>query len=188
MSRIVFSPPLVAAILEGRKTMTRRVNVPKSHPHGVLEFHYPCKPFDRLAVAETHWAFGHWEHVQKKCRMGWQFVCDRPYDIRFEPVTGALRSMDKAHPQVPTWYKRNARFMPTSYARLYIEVTAVRVERLQDISESDAVAEGIDEKAINHFGCTIKAFQALWNSLGRDDETEWAGNPWVTAIKFRRVS
>lgn len=219
MSRIVFSPPMVRAILEGRKTMTRRVidslnnwdHDFEPEPYFIREWGFwaiehpygdgsiirvtKTKPGDRLAVAETHYAFGHWEHVQKKGRMGWQFFCDRPDDIRFDPPNCALPSMDKADPGIPTWYKRNARFMPSSYARLHLEVVAVGVERLTDISEADAMAEGLEfqEGWLPQFRGSSElpwrsefprdAFADLWNSL-RQPPQDWASNPWVAVVKF----
>lgn len=74
--------------------------------------------------------------------------------------------------------------MPRWASRLTLTVTDVRVERLQDISEADAIAEGMDEPATQHFGDPVKAFSALWNSLGRTDETAWDANPWVSAVSF----
>ena len=92
--------------------------------------------------------------------------------------------------------------LPMFAARIWLEVTSVRVERLQDISEEDAITEGI-ERADNFFGCTcwkaygepegadvvcpddpIGSFRTLWESTGGD----WDANPWVWAIDFKVLS
>ena len=83
-------------------------------------------------------------------------------------------------------------------SRITLEITSVRVERLQEISIEDAKAEGawgpddsIVQKVADYFGTDIfsanprKAFQMLWESINGPDS--WAANPWVWAIEFRRV-
>lgn len=93
--------------------------------------------------------------------------------------------------------------MPRWASRITLEITSVRVERLQDISEADAKAEGIfphvrggwhwlkhdsgNPNDWNQFGykTAALAFQALWESINGPDS--WAANPWVWAIEFRRV-
>ena len=95
--------------------------------------------------------------------------------------------------------------MPKDIARIWLEVafTSVRLERLQDISEEDAIAEGI-ERADNFFGCTcwkaygepegsdvvcpddpIGSFRTFWESTGGGD---WDANPWVWVIDFKVLS
>ena len=88
--------------------------------------------------------------------------------------------------------------MPRRASRITLEITSVRVERLQEISIEDAKAEGawgpddsIAQKVADYFGTDIfsanprKAFQMLWESINGPDS--WAANPWVWAIEFRRV-
>ncbi len=94
---------------------------------------------------------------------------------------------------------RNARFMPRRFSRTTLTVTDVRVQRLQDISEADAVAEGVERlksgrgfydptvaKAAVHFGewtsTAIQGLSRLWNSLHGPDA--WDANPWVWVKTF----
>lgn len=74
--------------------------------------------------------------------------------------------------------------MPTWASRLTLEIVEVRVERLQDISEADAVAEGVTRS--EHGGITARdGFQRLWKSINGADS--WDTNPWVWVIDFRRI-
>jgi hypothetical protein len=189
---ISFTAALVPAILDGRKTVTRRL-----HNEGDP---IRLQSGETLYLTETHWAFGHWEHVQKKGRLGWQFACDAPDDIRFIGPLNSLASMDKTWPAVPTWYKRNARFMPRAYARTFVLIKDVRVERVQDISEADAIREGLeyhDTWLPQWRGSTglpwrsefpRDAFADLWDSLHTSPGTTWADNPFVVRIEFERLN
>lgn len=87
--------------------------------------------------------------------------------------------------------------MPRWASRILLEITAVRVERLQDISEEQALAEGVRGEPCDHarqacadIGCwgdTAKgAFGFLWESL--NGEGSWAANPWVWVVEFKRVT
>jgi hypothetical protein len=85
--------------------------------------------------------------------------------------------------------------MPRWASRITLEVTGVRAERLQDISEADAAAEGIERVhgrwwlAANDgpsFGSAGAGFRDLWESI--NGAGSWAANPWVWAVEFRRVT
>lgn len=84
---------------------------------------------------------------------------------------------------------RLARFMPRWASRTMLHVTGVRVERLQDISDSDAWDEGIDEDEALSMGCTngaaVGAYSALWERI--NGPGSWDANPWVWVINFRRI-
>ena len=168
---ILFSGPLVRAILAGNKTQTRRVVKPQPVKNGKFwevfgagwsmdHGNVPCVPGhslanncpygvpgDELWVREEHYRFGHWEPVPGvKTRTGrqkWQFVAhtDR---VLFDAPDG-VRSRNTGPLAIkPGWYKRLARFMPRWASRITLEVTGVRVERLNDITGDDAAAEGCD--------------------------------------------
>ena len=100
------------------------------------------------------------------------------------------------------WHWRPGMFMPRRFSRITLEITDVRVERLQDISEGDALAEGTADLPnpcgyadTDHFACCAKyphsnreRFAALWDSInGKRPGCSWADNPWVWAISFRRI-
>lgn len=78
--------------------------------------------------------------------------------------------------------------MPRWASRITLEVTEVRVERLQDISEDDLAAEGIQElidAGVDHDGTPRDTYRALWESI--NGEGSWDANPWVWAVSFKRV-
>ncbi|WP_009905984.1 hypothetical protein [Burkholderia thailandensis] len=88
--------------------------------------------------------------------------------------------------------------MPRTAARFALEITGVRVERLQDISEADAVAEGIDKTAAGFWSTygqndvdgtysPRRSFQYLWDGLNAARGHGWDANPWVWCVGFRRV-
>ncbi len=74
------------------------------------------------------------------------------------------------------WKKSPAMFLPRWAARIWFEITNVRIERVQDITEADVIAEG--------FRCK-DGFMLAWNSLYRDTEYAWDNNPWVFAYDFK---
>ena len=78
--------------------------------------------------------------------------------------------------------------MPRWASRILLEITAVRVERLQDISETDAEAEGIQEivdAGVDHDGTPRDAYRALWEQINGADS--WSANPWVWVVEFKRA-
>jgi hypothetical protein len=234
---ILFSAPMVRAILEGRKTVTRRV----LEPLGAVDI-VPFIGADNQPTGEFGWC-PHpcliTEHIRPRYRIGdrlyvreaWRApaglddrsgkqIADEclaagyraPWcPIKYE-ADGALNSAEDWREFGSTLGEavagryRHARFMPRWASRLTLEVTAVRVERLQDISEPQARAEGIhdigipaDECGPNRVGYSawdgpagptlkvtpVEAFRELWESI--NGAGRWADNPWVWVVEFRRV-
>lgn len=172
--QILFSGAMVRAVRDGRKTQTRRVVKPQfeREPVAVIDgvpswdapTNYdgevqmntthgkPCPygvPGDRLSVRETFFAYGRWEtrYSAKKGRDEWHFVdmtieCDRAYQYAADDQAVPLET-DRSG-VLPGWWKRPAIFMPHSASRITLANLDVRVERLQDISEDDAIAEGVE--------------------------------------------
>ncbi|MEA3085258.1 MAG: hypothetical protein QOC89_2955 [Paraburkholderia sp.] len=100
---------------------------------------------DQLCVKETFVAFGHWKtgFNAMKARDEWHFVdmtIESGFFYRFEGADPNARRLAGA---LPTWHTRPSIFMPRSASRITLEVTRVHVERLQDIREADATAEGV---------------------------------------------
>lgn len=172
------------------------------------------QPGDRIWVRETFYAFGRWEtrYSPKKKRDEWHFVdltIEAGFKHLFEQPAQWKRS--KRETVTPTWWKRPAIFMPRAASRITLEVTGVRVERLQDISEADAKAEGL--KAITKDGRTVKygipdadgmpgtddigwpwhdwhldargAYRRLWEQI--NGPGSWEANPWAWVIEFKRL-
>lgn len=87
---------------------------------------------------------------------------------------------------------RRARYMPRWASRVLLEVTEVRVQRVQEISEEDAIAEGVDLVPIEAVPRQAvwsrrQDYAQLWDHINAERGFDWASNPWVFAISFRRV-
>jgi hypothetical protein len=206
---IIFSGPMIRALLDERKTQTRRVLKPQPEPdtrnpdwwkwtgkqnafsgcttdqvirHGVKSGMTPIIVGDRLWVREA-WTTG--AHLDQTS----------PRNIRKEQSIGYLADEHEG-----PWLgrKRPSIYMPRWASRITLPVTDVRVQRLQDISEADAVAEGIQLDletgafwgaegcgvggATRRYDLATDAFRDLWDSLHGADA--WAANPWVAPYTF----
>ena len=195
---ILFSAPMVRAILAGTKTQTRRVVKPGKCPDfgchmapgEIAGGEYPERlcPYgqtgDRLWVRET-----------------FMDLLGTGVEHRPDP-RGLLQRHAYAADHQPGSYGDEARksyglkwkpsiHMPRAASRITLEITGVRVERLQAISEADAVAEGIDPEAALAFRRASVgrpagfAYRDLWVSI--NGPGSWHANPWVWVIEFRRV-
>lgn len=186
---IIFSGPMVRAILDGRKTVTRRVVVKwrlnnsgplrPVHQDGcwddwemealLPQCPYGC-PGDRLWVRET---------LRMDTR-GLVYAGDDG-DVR---VVGFEKGM-----KADQWIRGYARktipsiHMPRWASRLKLEVVSVRVERLQDVTEEDATAEG----CTYGYPMPILWFSTLWNGINAKRGFGWDTNPWVWRVEFRRL-
>jgi len=218
---ILFSAPMVKALRAGTKTQTRR---PVKYPvlDGKMGWHptptgfeylpggsdRPVCPYgrsgDRLWVRETFWAFGRWEtrFSEKKGRDEWHFIdmtvpMDRLYQFA-DPTPESLRHRSNI---TPAWWKRPAIFMPRAASRITLDIGAVRVEQLQDISYEDAIAEGMFDPASappfpfesketpEQHGRRTKypqrAYCQLWEEI--NGAGSWDTNPWVWVVEFRKI-
>lgn len=221
---ILFSTPMVRALLAGTKTQTRRdlTKTFERYPHLVgYETNGTLKQLEGKSVPHVefvHSALGLWHpqdnpagrsgwYVPLKAAVGdrlwvretWQGLSFGDYlptkssqcEVRYA-ATDPCADLD-AEARGYTW--RPSIFMPRFASRLTLTVTEVRVERLQDISEADCVAEGIEwmtRTASGNFyrnfdapGMPIMAFGAyrsLWNHI--NGAGSWEANPWVVAYSF----
>ncbi len=170
---ILFSGEMVRAILDGRKTQTRRV-VRREHI-----------PFVHSLLAG--WISGRWSHLplpygrpgdQLWVRETW--LEDTVGNIRYRATERAV--------QDGNWKWRPSIFMPRWASRISLEVTAVRVERVRDISEEDARAEGVDSiVATDTYSSYRMGFRKLWDSINAKRGYSWESNPWVWVVEFKRV-
>jgi len=160
---ISFKPHEVIGTLDGRQTQFRRAMKPQPPTKwgGISErfaisLHCPFGQVgDRLWVRETF----------APCDFG---------DYMYRADYGQLS--DVAIKWKPSIH------MPRMASRITLEITGVRVERLQDISEEDAITEGIPYQG-NQFD-TIGAFSDLWNSV----YSNWDANPWVWVVEFSNLA
>jgi hypothetical protein len=181
---ILFSAPMVHALLAGTKTQTRRaVKVQGGIAHADARSPYG-RPGDRLWVRETFFAYGRWDkrYNEKKQRDEWRFAdttreSGRTY--RYAADDPDL-PVQKGRSATPGWYARPALFMPRAASRILLEVVSVRVERLQAISEQDAIAEGVERGA----GNPVDSYRALWERI--NGAGSWDANPLIWVVEFRR--
>ena len=171
---ILFNTAMVRAILDGRKTQTRRLVKPiKSHyvMDGKPTNNPPCNPGDILWVRETwqrSFDFG-----------GWQYEYRADYEDD-DPL--------RLYGMYVTW--RPSIHMPREAARLFLRVTGVRCERLQDMTPEDCANDGgFEPEAVKVVGIA-PLFGTLWDSTLRKDAIKrwgWDANPWVFVISFERI-
>jgi hypothetical protein len=170
---ITFNTPMVRAILDGRKTMTRRML--RKGLRGA-----PWQPGDTLWVREM-WCHNALTYGQTALYEagGIHTVIDDGDGYTVVDSRGREKS---------PW--RSPIRMPRLFSRISLRVTAVRVERLQDIGEADARAEGVDcGLGMDGGGITynhVKGFAGLWNSIYGADA--WDANPWVSVTTFERIT
>lgn len=220
---ILFSSEMVRAILEGRKTQTRRI-VKNCHlmefdsrdPHygpywlpyadedqGKVECPYG-KVGDRLWVRE---AFRYWFQEDGMWDCIDFLAGGPPMKPEILDFDAGMRFSDHCAAD-SKW--RPSIHMPRWASRLTLEVTDIRVERLQYISEEDAKAEGILElgkcnppdysmtgypRSLSQYGhdkcigfkTAVDAFHGLWDSINASRGYGWDSNPWVWVVEFRRV-
>jgi hypothetical protein len=243
---ILFSAPMVIAILNGSKSQTRRVVKPQPEAeHGgepywfvggyraweyratddvlrkggnVLACPYG-QPGDRLWVRETSRAH---ELTDKEAEDDTYGVIERlgledpPYGLDgvIYAADNAFREIKNTQEASERWMKMNAYrgargatvpaiHMPSWASRITLEVTRVRVERLQDISEADAMAEGIersheyppcwkrgklhgDQNTVSITGFPVLAYRSIWEEINGHES--WTANPWVWVVEFRRAA
>jgi len=196
---IIYSTPMVQALLDDKKTMTRRIFKDD-----------PKLQFDANIDLST-WFKEHYEYIMSFCTYG------KPGDVLY--VRESFSYYDgvgfnyKADFKAPECFKwKPSIHMPKAAARIWLQITDVRVERLQEISEPDAKAEGVERKAMSEvFKCRtlykykdyiftkselipdafnylspVNSFKSLWTLI--NGANSWADNPWVWVISFKVLS
>jgi len=209
MKPILYNTDMVRAILEGRKTVTRRINKdgsefsvpdmslfdPLTRTYGIVNYSdrqheqscslvqapVPICPGDILWVRET------WARISSRENPGGRYVYKSSDNYPFGEDGYIVKF--RWHPSI---------HMPKEAARIFLRVTDVRMERLQDISETGARAEGCSMLTVTGDGAwdypTISAitrFRHVWNETIKKADLPrygWAANPWVWVIGFERIS
>lgn len=218
---ILFNTEMVTAVLEGRKTATRRlIKFPKNNftgevpradnikvykntlfekkisfleePHYSFDVRPPCRLGDILYVRET-WGISNLDSddntayiVYKASKNEKNEGCRavKFSDNKFEQLYDSMAENS------PDW--RPSIHMPKEVARIWLKVTDVRVERLQDITHIDIIMEGfVPEYLDAHSGeKTRDDFVKLWDSTVPKKKLSicgWKANPWVWVIEFKRI-
>jgi hypothetical protein len=153
---IIFTGPMVRALLDGRKSQTRRIVKPQPAGEWAVPGKSVC-PYgvagDLLWVRENLYQFG-------------------------GPIEYA------ADPGMPSFKRRQTPsiHMPRHASRVTLKITAVRVERLQEITQSDTVAEGMPVTTGPFVHHTIADFRKLWGTINGAES--WDANPWVWVVAF----
>lgn len=229
---MLYSPPMVQAKLDGRKTVTRRIvtgymaeqlevlfqedeGIAKMFPriadvfkpeiaytqwsdeesnklYGPEWVAYsdeedgciplgqgPGKPGDLLWVREEHFRFGYWMRngLTEAGKLKWRFEASTE-EFLFPGQINVFRiSRDQENPGKEQWYKRLSRFMPKSGARIWEVILSVRIERLQDITAEDAIAEGL-AKISKDNGITFKYGIPDKDGMPGNDDTGWNWQEW----------
>jgi len=209
---MLFSTEMVQAILAGRKTQTRRiVKFPNYHP-SILE-----KQLDKLTVKDNEVFDGNNESIGKLrakygnvgdvlwVRESFHYVLDAE---TLEFLEYGYKATRELHDKKGKW--KPSIHMPKDACRLFLKIKDIRIERLHDISEKAAVAEGIKFHYDEIFKCNSykhytmnaqhhgdpehdypstvdpkKSFQSLWHKI--NGPTSWVKNPWVWVIEFERI-
>lgn len=230
---ILFSTPMVKAILEGRKTVTRRVvDIDPDLGKDVTKWGYSIftpvgcisgrtkqktetghrygekwvklkygKPADALWVREAFYAYGYWALLDGKWTFndstlqyeGYRYIDNPPHEINEHRNDGI------------GWYKRPSIFMPRVASRITLKIKSISVERLHDITEDDAIKEGITPVESFDSGAGISgrqmymnylpwgymevlpkdSFESLWQLI--NGKESWESNPWVWRIEFEKL-
>ncbi|WP_423251128.1 morphogenetic protein [Klebsiella aerogenes] len=204
---MIFNGEMVRAILDGRKTQTRRIMAPQPaddiercifpnpeaigwksslrHKHGSTTAHF-ChygKPGDRIWVRETFQGpLFDYDLMDSYCKDPTPF--EKPefcvYKADGVPAPEFYDADDELH---CCW--RPSIHMPRWASRILLEITNVRVERLKSISDGDAIREGCSTADMKSGDCVADVFARLWASIYGAES--WNANPWVWVIEFKRV-
>lgn len=211
---ILFSGPMVRALLEGRKSQTRRVLKPQPvarevRPNGFFSPGYFSFTLchdggaNETQLAPIPYASGDRLWVREAWRTSPTYDDLKPSDLGGDEsiqyaADGAWETWGWGNLGCIQGRSRPSMFMPRWASRLTLTVTDVRVQRLQEISEADAKAEGVepapcggcgeatpDRRCIGclHPFCT-NGFANLWDSLNQKRGFGWSENPWVAAYTF----
>ncbi len=240
---ILFTGDMIQAVLDGRKTMTRRVAKNQSNggiyrrPDGLytytqcggvavgLPFSCPYgQPGDSLYVKET-WQTGsnldkyNATEIKAKAQEAGYSTGPDSFNVHYPPcplwypIDGTYRSWgdDDIASFGNPGRKRSPRFMPRWAARIILQITEVRVERLQSVTNEDAQREGTPHAYPHRHGpdgiikdgenpdpyglahetgwadCWVCAFTELWDSINKERGFSWVVNPYVWVISFKRI-
>lgn len=193
---ILFDIDMVRAILDGRKTVTRRLVKPQQ----VIGLGCDKCPnnMPQEYIKQKEMLFKPW------CDMSDNELISAIYKPPYEPgdilyvrETWTVKEFYDGEGDTYNKLVKYAHdkwvpslFMPKEAARIFLKVTDVRVERLQDMDKMDALKEGIDNRLCINLSHALTKFKKLWNSTIKKSDIDlygWDANPWVWVIEFERI-
>ena len=215
MKPILFNTEMVRAILNNSKTTTRRVIKPQPESctnvaNGVLAgvkadapmypdyggrlIKYPYQKGDILYVRETFYQYGEWYDTMERVQIKgeWEtvakhtFVAKQGFPVYFKNTLPGNIEVKHVYKDGLGYYKRPSIFMPKEAARIFLRVTGVRAERLQDMENAPSGFNNPFCKEEVEYECD---FIALWNRTIKRadlDKYGWDTNPWVWVYEFER--
>ena len=215
---ILFSGEMVRAILDGRKTQTRRVINPQPIADGL---YYEYKDIPWLKTGDPFPFIGHLcpygtTNDLLWVRETWRAVeLDNGNDGILYKADNHFKSIENSQAAADLWCDayadrkygnkwRPSIFMPRWASRILLDVTDVQVERIQEISDGDAIKEGIQDVchcgdyveghgyhsghgAVSMPGWATENFSSLWDSINAERGHSWESNPWVWVASFKVV-
>jgi hypothetical protein len=183
---ILMSTPMIQAILAGRKNQTRRIIMPQ-----------PLKEVTNIInIYENIW-ISKSDNSKAIFRAKYKYQIGMILWVResFAVISGKIHYKTDLI-GVPKWEDVECKpsiFMPKEACRIRLKIKNIRVERIQDISEEDVIAEGIESKngvyfdylSNNYCRRPIQSYLTLWTKINGKDS--WDQNPWVWCIEFERL-
>ncbi|ASE84350.1 TPA: morphogenetic protein [Citrobacter koseri] len=190
---MIFNGEMVRAILEGRKTQTRRpvnsstadlLDLQKQYPHKKYNIVCPFgQPGDCLWVRETFQGPLVSEELFEEYR-AYPEKFETPQYCEYAADGGAKPEYCDLDDNLRHGWRPSIH-MPRWASRILLEITDVRVERLKSISDGDAIREGCSATDMKSGDCVADVFARLWKSIyGKES---WQANPYVWVIEFRRI-
>lgn len=187
---ILFNAEMIKAILDGRKTMTRRIVYPQPIIDNDSGFVFDGKykkqysirnwqerfiddwsrwmPEDLIWVKEAHYRFGSWKKngLTKTGKQKWRFVADKGFE-NFLFIDNPPNMVEKNSCRRLGWYKRSPLFMPKEFARIWLEVGSIKLERVREISEDDILKEGVRIPVSQNNGILLRLGEesSAWNFM-----------------------
>ena len=191
---ILFSGPMVRAILDGRKTQTRRIVKPRTMALFDVAIHLgECSDF----LSEGSASSGDAKYLAGLCPFGqpgdklWVKETYSITDLSISDLPGYVyRATDPDWSTLQGFRWKPSIFCTRAASRMTLEITGVRVERLNDISEEDAIAEGVTitdsivrDDSVHASRAWVESYRQLWEQI--NGAGSWEVNPWVWVIEFK---
>jgi len=177
---IIFSEKMVRAILAGNKSQTRRIVE--------YDLHQTTPSMDKLPCPYGHtgdflWVCESWQAINTNGQW-WHEVPDHDSPLWKWIFTNPVEPASEMKP--PYWLPSIQ--MPRMASRILLEITGLRIERLNCVSESDAVAEGCQAMVENGqvVETAVSEYARFWDSINSDQGYSWQSNPFVWVISFQR--